>query len=343
MLCITNYTESRESFQSLALLMKTSLDMLKWQKQQGQGFITEDVLKFIRDMLEAEGATGKKTMAQILSARCQWMLQWAKGGFPRVRLDHKLAAAYMATTVSPKEIAHVRMPWPSFLVEIPSGLLHVNLGGEDFPILRVHVTEEFLPGHFGNGPNVAIEIEGPGIEMHRIGHFSDVTSQSNRKSLDARELEVMGLSRVEPRTAPLEESFWEAHDLTMEERASVLACRLVVGVCIAMTDRNQVRGKKVPFDKNLASHARRIGAEPESNVYTLGRPIRIDVREAVRDYLTGVRKSLSVQSFVTGHHKWQPHGPGGVARKWIYVEPYWRGPEDAPIVVRPHDIGKVGS
>lgn len=40
-----------------------------------------------------------------------------------------------------------------------------------------------------------------------------------------------------------------------------------------------------------------------------------------------------------GHHKRQAHGTGGLLRKWIHVEPYWRGGEDAPIAVKTHKVG----
>lgn len=33
------------------------------------------------------------------------------------------------------------------------------------------------------------------------------------------------------------------------------------------------------------------------------------------------------------------HGTGGLLRKWIHVEPYWRGGEDAPIAVKTHKVG----
>ena len=62
-----------------------------------------------------------------------------------------------------------------------------------------------------------------------------------------------------------------------------------------------------------------------------------------RPRASGARRSApSVQTLVRGHWKHQPHGKGRSERKYIFVEPYWRGPEDAPITVRPHALHDGG-
>jgi hypothetical protein len=66
--------------------------------------------------------------------------------------------------------------------------------------------------------------------------------------------------------------------------------------------------------------------------------VKLDLRPAIKAYIDGDRKAgqLSVQRVVAGHHKWQPHGPQNSLRKWIFIEPYYQGPEEGAIVVRPH-------
>lgn len=44
-----------------------------------------------------------------------------------------------------------------------------------------------------------------------------------------------------------------------------------------------------------------------------------------------LRHQLLVRSLVAGHWKMQPHGPNRSERKLIRIEPYWRGPLDAPV------------
>lgn len=69
----------------------------------------------------------------------------------------------------------------------------------------------------------------------------------------------------------------------------------------------------------------------------LTRDVKVDCRQHVRDYIRGASdRTLSVQHMVRGHWKMQKHGEGGAQRKFIHVEPYWRGPDDAPIALRNH-------
>jgi hypothetical protein len=44
--------------------------------------------------------------------------------------------------------------------------------------------------------------------------------------------------------------------------------------------------------------------------------------------------SLTARQEVSGHFKLQSHGPGGSLRRLIWIDPYERGPEDAPIKPR---------
>jgi hypothetical protein len=70
----------------------------------------------------------------------------------------------------------------------------------------------------------------------------------------------------------------------------------------------------------------------------VGHPVKHDFREHVRSFARGERDKLSVQSLISGHYKMQPYGPQRSLRKLIWLEPYWRGPEDAPIPIRPHSF-----
>jgi hypothetical protein len=119
------------------------------------------------------------------------------------------------------------------------------------------------------------------------------------------------------------------YDQTENARALSVVGRLIVGASIELDERkSEVRtsgGKK-----------KRTAEEPSAWTFKLTRDVRGDCRAWVGEYITGNRRSLVVQSLVRGHHKSQPHGPGNALRKWIHIEPYWRGPEDAPVAMRAH-------
>lgn len=129
------------------------------------------------------------------------------------------------------------------------------------------------------------------------------------------------------------------HELDEETRRRLRGsvCDLVVGICIEM-DTPPIR-ERILLGPPRHRLSKRKSATPTAWTFQLTRDVKVDMREAVRDYIFGRRGSCPiVQSFVRGHHKHQPCGPGGTLRKWIHIEPYWRGPEDAPIAVRAHNL-----
>lgn len=118
------------------------------------------------------------------------------------------------------------------------------------------------------------------------------------------------------------------------DRGGRLLGRLALGVCIEL-DQPRYR-EQIALGPRRRS-VRRESDEPKAWTFQLTRPVKVDCREWVTTYLNGNKgTSPSVQTLVRGHHKMQPHGPGKALRKWIHIEPYWRGPEDAPIAVRAH-------
>ncbi len=73
----------------------------------------------------------------------------------------------------------------------------------------------------------------------------------------------------------------------------------------------------------------------------LTRDVLVDARAGLRAYCLGTTgTSPTVQVLVRGHYRRQPCGAGGLERRIIQIEPYWRGPEDGPIGVRSHVLGE---
>lgn len=347
MLHVTNFTESSASFTSLEELMRQALLLYKWRKEHVPELSDNDaVLMFVRGFLSKRFPTeeerqGIDALEVMLTARTAWLLRWVELAFPRVRMGHQLAALLMATTISPSEISHVMPPWPSFVIEVPTTVLPIRVKPDTdvfAEVLRIHVNADFLPGRFTDGPHWSLELSGPGIEVHRIGSLTELATPRQKRD-SATSFVTMNEVRIDPLDQPLpleRELFGEEYDWNHEERVASLAARLVVGVCVLMTERAEFSDRRVRMSTPLGSFARRLGADPESRLYTLTRPVRIDVRPSLDVFLRGDSRTPTVQSLVAGHHKRQPCGPGGLDRKWIYVEPYWRGPEDGPIAVRPH-------
>lgn len=117
-----------------------------------------------------------------------------------------------------------------------------------------------------------------------------------------------------------------------EFRVQELVGRLVIGICAEM-----MQHRPSIATSSSAVHMKR--GHRKLNTFKLTRPVTLDVRAAVRAYARGTGSRPTVQTLVRGHWKLQPWGACGEQRKLIHVEPYWRGPEEAPIAVRPHLVG----
>lgn len=362
---VTNFTESSESYWTLDKLTKSS--MLLWEKLVELGVKPEDITPeklsdisvdlargvyeehFRRPLRPLDQLQEQEQAVFMLNAVCSnWFGLWAHNAFPRVQMSHSFAAMLMATKISPTELPFVEAPWDAFLIEVPDGLLPVKLqGGSVSYITRIHVVSKLLPTVLTQRWWGLWE-SGKAIEVVRAGPIEDAVVPSTKKDLENRPLKRLDAQfpeRLEARDLPVSDEdfdeFWEGYDRGQEDRVSVLVGRLVTGVCTLMTEKANYTERAVKFEQTVAKHARRIGKAPESRVYTVGRPVKLDFRLAIKNYIDGTRPArgpLSVQRLVAGHHKWQPHGPGNTLRKWIFIEPYWQGNVDAPIVTRPHTL-----
>ncbi len=240
---------------------------------------------------------------------------WAEAGFPRVQMGHRLASSLLATHVPDDVLTEVLPPWPAFQIDLPSGLLHRAADGEDHPVTSVIASHD-------NGRWAYFALRDGGTAGFRRGMLAEqITRELRADDLD-------------PET-PFPSS------LGADNRVMGLIGRLVVNVCLELSSpecdvkqvgvghgdwqRRATRGSAVPIGPRI---------------HRLCRDVKVDVREAVADYVRGGGSSPTVQTLVRGHWKNQAHGPGLSLRKRIHVEPHWRGPEDAPIALRKHRLAE---
>ncbi len=247
---------------------------------------------------------------QMIFHDLYFALCWARCGLPQIVPTHRFAASMMATSVAADAVHDVIFPWYTFAVVIPNGLITVrSSSGREWQPESVWV----YPNPQG-GVAVVIRSDHSSIILRTVDTAADLALAA---SLD-RFVEY-GV----PASEDKEISAWN-------ERAMMMLYRLVLGVCVELDSPKHkiVIGNGRPVDKR----AKR--GEPKAWTFVLSRDVQVDCREWATRYLHGEDGTKrSVQTLVRGHHKRQAHGPGGELRKWIHVEPYWRGPDDAPIAV----------
>lgn len=133
-------------------------------------------------------------------------------------------------------------------------------------------------------------------------------------------------------------SLAECGAFTSEQRAGELVSRLIVGACIEATKRRVSLAAPNRCAKyNGCGVSRGIHRPARVMEFTMTRPVKVDCRQAVRDYAASRDRGLptSMQTLVRGHWKHQACGRGYSERKLIFVEPYFRGDPEAPTAVRP--------
>ncbi|MBL8721484.1 MAG: hypothetical protein JNL79_36190, partial [Myxococcales bacterium] len=55
-----------------------------------------------------------------------WFACWARSGFARVTMGHRLAAALIATQAPADALEELPAPWPAYLIEVPHGLFEAR-------------------------------------------------------------------------------------------------------------------------------------------------------------------------------------------------------------------------
>ncbi len=228
---------------------------------------------------------------------------WADGGYSRIVTTHKFASALMCSRVVGNDVSDIHIPWMSFQVAVPNGLIVRPDNGEEYDRIACMVDGErsTMAMYSATGRTTWLLLVLPTSEI-----FAPDTGVDNEERID---------------------------DVTA--RVALLARRLVAGVLLTLDQTASLRGKS-----GSRGGERNVRDEPRHRVYSCGRPITVDCRPAVRQFLSGGGKSpASVQTLVRGHYKRQVVGTGREGRKVVWIEPYWRGPEDAPILARPYKIG----
>jgi hypothetical protein len=263
---------------------------------------------------------------------------WAQQGFPCVALGHKFAAALLVTSATPEAIAAARPPFYSFVVEVPEGLLYTTDGrtGHRSAVRLMLVHKLFNPRIPSGWGWAYTTYSDDGVSTFRYG----VTAEELLFEELNTDMELPGGRRANDDETPF------SFELTDEDkRTQAMVGRLIVNMCLAFSDPTNVtvRGDGRKAARKLHRGRVRKSDEPVVRNYFLSKPIVHDFREHVAAYLRGERKAPSIQVLVRGHFKTQHYGPKNAHVKVIWREPFWRGPEDAPIPIRPIQVDEVKS
>jgi len=234
-------------------------------------------------------------------------LAWLESGFPTIDLAPTLTASLACTAIPKSVLEDVKPPWRCFSIRVPAGVLGDK--AEETIVLFSH--DGTVKTFTINDRALSIGVE------PSLAEYADI--------------EITGTTLNHDVSKEMEE--WMQH-------SSKIHGRILCGVCIEMDTPHLSEAIARGPTRSPGVDKR---GKPTRWIFELSRPVKVDLRQAVRSYMSGTGKGkLALQCLVRGHHKQQPYGPGSKSRKWIHVEPYWRGDEDSPIALRTHELGKKG-
>jgi hypothetical protein len=227
--------------------------------------------------------------------------KWAVHAFQRLMTSHTFAAALMCSDVQRDVLVGIEKQWDAFMVLVPNGML-ISDGLE---------VSRILVATYSFGAQMILVAVLPNGQI--------------RTALDERPTLPDLLVSVET----------DMETDSQATRCLVMAKRLVAGLLLNLQHPPNFAIKKVEAKPRKKGRE----AEPEHRIVTIGKPLEIDCRDAVREYVERGRTGRkhgppTVQVMVRGHYRRQVCGVGRLERKVIWIEPFWRGPEAALIQTR---------
>lgn len=268
---------------------------------------------------------------------CVMATRWAEYGFPVLKLSSAQASALVLTEADSEILEKPEAPWRAFFITFSNPWIS-DIEGGAIKAIRV----------FRLKSDSAAEEEEMGVEDWFIEVFLErdrYRDISKSKSLYA-DFELL--------TLPDEDVFRRAiHEIQggtpggtdfsdAQKRVMNLAKRLVVNASIFITGQNREGLERVTSLHSKRSAMFRRALEktqgPPVQEYVIGMPVSVDFTEVLHEYVSGESgdRLRKIRWVVRGHFRNQACGPKQSLRKQIYIEPHWKGSEDAPILVREH-------
>ncbi len=261
-----------------------------------------------------DGAPGTDIQSQTLHGA--WLCRWGESGLPTIVLTGKQAASLALTN---HDGVGVMPPWRAFLVKVASDAFDTQ-GQKLHGVRVIRRASEHAP------PDDDPGMDGKWSVMTDVGDYT--LWENNRWPQELMTGELLAPER-ERQLGTLETE-------PKEIRLRRLLCRMVISLCVVISGgAGSLRRPSKRARKSLGM----VTPVGNSNEWTLGLPVTIDTRGVIQDYLSGSAKRVySVRWVVRGHLRNQACGAGLQERKKRWIEPYWKGPERAPMLLREHKL-----
>jgi hypothetical protein len=267
-------------------------------------------------------ASGTHAQLQSNMIETHAHVRWCTFGLPAFEVSADMLAGLVLTDPRKVHVADVHFPFPTFAISLPRGFWSIR------------------------SKDGSRDVEGVTVIVHT---YEAITPDSEaRQSIMIQMICTDGTSLWDRVTWPREETFagWLDNSaveyviegtLTDGEKKLQLALRRVVvnlALWVAQFGRGRKKTTAQPRKKKKRKPKRAaMFNAPSCEVWALGHAVKLQpelIAAARADVgATGEQWRLSKRICVRGHHKRQAYGKGRKLRRWIWIEPYWKGPTDA--------------
>ena len=249
--------------------------------------------------------------AHVLGEFLTYAAEWGYCGTPTIRLSDRQAAAFAFSDLAESEIREWKPPWRAFDVQLSSDLFGDEMLVRNIRCYQVS-TESPKPSYFGGSFNECLSIR---VDMR--GSKSLWATFARLRDLHDGSDEVLRSTSE------------------YQERVLHLCGRILLNTVVEANVPAALKPEKVVKWRKRGKRGkqkRRIVDSP--NRFELSREVTIDVCRYVRS--SDAARIYKCRWMVRGHRRHQACGPRHSMRKWIYVEPYMKGPNHLPMSQRAH-------
>ena len=273
--------------------------------------IQETIDQLIGEVPELDGDP-RGAASSVLTG---WL--WIKSGLPFVVVGQKLAASLMSSAPSPNS-NDLRLPWPAFLIEVPSGLIP----GDEYLAVGV-LTDRMV----GNDIYMAVLLERSGSLTYKHAPTMDLLIREAKVGDPIERLlfnflfgVIYELDNVGPQP--------QSRSVDRKERER----QRRMGKLPAAWTFRITRDVKIDCRPWVQSYVATGGASP---AMPNAPPI---LGADGKPSLDAKGRSVGVQYFTRGHWQRYATGAGRKNRTWIHKEPFWSNDPDLPIAQRRHVV-----
>lgn len=227
----------------------------------------------------------------------RWCLAWAHAGYNVFDLGNDFVAAMLLTDPRAIDFELLRAPFPGILVTIPAGFV---AGVEGLPYTKLHLY--YVDGSWGLYATDGVHVLDTHVAEGQTLSWEIFEGLKGGAIEDVDDAAIRSIRQI---------AFGMLAYVTAVERA--------------------IEERPAPTPKKRAKDEDRL----RPRVYDVGRVVKIDpiLVKYARAGAREIALQLKHRFIVRGHYRNQPHGPGRRDRKSIWIEPFFKGPEEGAKIV----------